>query len=34
MADIEFFEVWEECLYKANVDAVVADNEFAKAGKR
>ena len=34
MANVEFFEVWKGCIHQADVDAVVADNEFAKAGKR
>ena len=33
MADVEFFEVGKACIHQADVDAVVTDDEFAKAAE-
>lgn len=32
VADVEFFKTGEDCIYQTDVDAVMADVEFAEAG--
>lgn len=33
VADVEFFEVGKGCIHQADVDAVMTDDEFAKAAE-